>query len=541
MDCGFGNLVFGQTFSDNDRLAKAIMDEREGTRNLGFYIRDPHVLVSLAPQKLFIDPSYTYRLWFDSYERPSVNRTLRVERAATAKDASDACRIYSLRQMIPPGPEFIEGKSSSGELFFFVAKSAKGKVVGSVMGIDHVAAFRDPENGSSLWELAVDTEACSPGVGETLIDHVARFFMERGRSFMDLSVMHDNAPAIRLYEKLGFRKVPVFCVKHKNEINEPLYSSAPASEDGLTIYSKSIIAEARRRGILAEVTDVGKNCFSLSFGGRTLDCRESLTELTSSMGYMRCRDKTLTNAILRRKGMRVPEQATAEDVDECVRLARKHGLATIKPREGEQGRGVISGVGPDDVRRTLKRICREPGNTLVEEHVEGKDLRVLVINHEYVAAVVRKPPKIIGDGKLTVRKLISKLSRRRAAATSGESFIPMDDETRRCVRGAGYGMDDVLPKDVRIDVRKNANVHTGGINLDVTSKVSADIRRAAEDVTRMLDVPVAGVDMLTKSVRGSGYTVIEVNERPDLAIHEPQKAVSRFVDFLFPQTAGGAQ
>ena len=35
--------------------------------------------------------------------------------------------------------------------------------------------------------------------------------------------MHDNAAAIALYEKLGFERVPVFGVKRKNAINEPLF------------------------------------------------------------------------------------------------------------------------------------------------------------------------------------------------------------------------------------------------------------------------------------------------------------------------------
>ena len=46
----------------------------------------------------------------------------------------------------------------------------------------------------------------------------------RGRAYMDLSVMHDNAAAIALYEKLGFERVPVFAVKRKNAINEPLFT-----------------------------------------------------------------------------------------------------------------------------------------------------------------------------------------------------------------------------------------------------------------------------------------------------------------------------
>jgi len=36
------------------------------------------------------------------------------------------------------------------------------------------------------------------------------------------------------------------------------------------------------------------------------------------------------------------------------------------------------------------------------------------------------------------------------------------------------------------------------------------------------------------------YAVIEANERPGLANHEPQPTVERFVDLLFPQSRGNA-
>src|SRR3546814_7837707 len=80
-----------------------------------------------------------------------------------------------------------------------------GQVIGTVMGVDHKRAFDDPENGSSLWSLAVDPQTSHPGVGEALVRQLAERFQARGRSFMDLSVVHDNKEANALYEKLGFR------------------------------------------------------------------------------------------------------------------------------------------------------------------------------------------------------------------------------------------------------------------------------------------------------------------------------------------------
>ena len=62
-----------------------------------------------------------------------------------------------------------------------------------------------------------------PGVGEALTRYLAEHFQARGRAYMDVSVLHDNASAIALYEKLGFQHIQVFAVKRRNAINEPLF------------------------------------------------------------------------------------------------------------------------------------------------------------------------------------------------------------------------------------------------------------------------------------------------------------------------------
>jgi D-alanine-D-alanine ligase-like ATP-grasp enzyme len=46
-----------------------------------------------------------------------------------------------------------------------------------------------------------------------------------------------------------------------------------------------------------------------------------------------------------------------------------------------------------------------------------------------------------------------------------------------------------------------------------------------------------GLDFVVPSVDGPRYWIIEANERPGLANHEPQPTAERFVDLLFPQTA----
>ena len=539
VECGWGRLIFGQTFEDLERLARCLQEERPGRRDVALYLRDPHVVLSYAPQDLFLDPSHTFRLWLERYQyshRRPKGFVVRLLNSRT--DADAAHRLYTARGMVPPNPEFIWEQRASRVLQYWVAEDEQdGAILGVVNGVDHVEAFGDGEHGASLWALAVDAQAPYPGIGETLVRQVAEFYQARGRAFLDLSVMHDNKHAIRLYEKLGFERVPVFALKNKNAFNEPLFIGRLPAAD-LNPYASIIVNEARRRGIGIEVIDAEGGYFALSLGGRRIVCRESLSELTTAVAMSRCDDKAVTQRLLRRAGLRVPDQSQFQALDQAEAFLTKHKRVVVKPARGEQGAGISVDIRDvKDLERAIqnaKRICEI---VILEEFCSGDDLRIVVIDFQVVAAAIRRPAQVIGTGSHSISELIQLQSRRRRAATGGESSIPMDDETERCVRLAGYGMDDTLPAGEALVVRKTANLHTGGTIHDVTAELSPALAKAAQEAARALDIPVTGLDFLVPDLAGSDYVIIEANERPGLANHEPQPTAERFVDLLFPQTA----
>ncbi len=539
VECGWGRLIFAHTFADPHRLADTLRSERPGQRDIAFYLRDPHVVLSLAPQELFLDPSHTYRLWETNY-RPSRRgaKGLSIRKVRTRAEAEAVNRIYAARHMVPTDEELVMRSRKSRVLTVLIAEDeATGAIVGTVTGVDHKIAFDDPENGSSLWCLAVDPQASLPGVGEHLVRRLAEHFFARGRSFMDLSVMHDNEQAIALYEKLGFQRVPVFALKRKNPINEKLFIG-PAPEAKLNPYARIIVDEARRRGIQVDVVDEEAGYFALTQGGRTIVCRESLSELTTAIAMSRCDDKAVTRRCLLRADVRVPDQASAGTAEDNAAFLKKHGRLVVKPARGEQGAGIsVDLTTPEEVEAAVAAARKLADKVLLEQFVEGEDLRIIVINHQVVAAAVRRPARVVGDGAGTVRKLIQKQSRRRAAATGGESRIPLDDETRRCIRGQGWDFDEVPPAGTEVQVRKTANLHTGGTIHDVTPQLHPELAEAAVRASRALDIPVVGLDLMVPAVDGPDYVVIEANERPGLANHEPQPTAERFIDLLFPQTA----
>lgn len=540
IDCGWGRVIFGQTFRDPMDVARLLDDEAPDQRDIAIYLREPHVVTASAPSSVFLDPSHTYRLRLHDY-RPAARKVagLIVRRLNSRADAQAVHDLYCKRGMLPPDPEFVWQQRKSATLCYLIAEEdASGKVVGVVMGVDHVEAFGDPEDGASLWALAVDPQAPLPGIGEALTRQLAEFFQVRGRAFMDLSVMHDNHQAIGLYEKLGFQRVPVFCLKRKNPYNERLFvGPQPSAYDQLNVYARIIVDEANRRGIAVDVIDAPGGYFQLTHGGRSVLCRESLSELTSAVAMSCCDDKLVTHRFLLRAGLRVPQQRMAGSSRENRLFLKQHPQLVVKPARGEQGRGITVDVRDLTALNRAIRVARRHCDTvLLEQLVPGEDLRVVVIDFEVVAAAVRRPPHVLGTGYTTIRELIEKLSRRRQAASAGESRIPIDDETARCVRLAGYALDEVLPGGVSLQVRKTANLHTGGTLHDVTDVLHPQLADAAVRAARALNIPVVGMDFLVTAPDQPEYVIIEANERPGLANHEPQPTAQRFIDLLFPIT-----
>ncbi|WP_295464349.1 N-acetylglutaminylglutamine synthetase [uncultured Pseudomonas sp.] len=535
LHCGWGRLLVGHTYPDPASLAKELLAETPGERDIALYVAAPHQVLAQAPQQLFLDPSDTLRLWFSDY-RPArrIYRGFRIRRACSEQDWSEINRLYQQRHMLPVDTERLTPRHKGGPVYWLAEDDDSGAIIGSVMGLNHVKAFQDPDGGSSLWCLAVSPDCSRPGVGEALVRHLVEHYASRGLAYLDLSVLHDNQQAKRLYDKLGFRPLQTFAIKCKNGINQTLFLGPGPGAD-LNPYARIIVDEALRRGIEVQVDDAEGGLFTLIQGNRRIRCRESLTDLTSAVTMTLCADKVLTSRTLARAGLRVPEQRLAGTDDENAAFLEKHGALVVKPVNGEQGKGVAVDIrDAEHLAAAIQAARRYDDRVLLESFHQGLDLRVVVIGHEVVAAAIRRPAEIVGDGQHSVRELIEAQSRRRQAATGGESRIPMDEETERAIRGAGHDWDSVLPTGTHLAVRKTANLHTGGILEDVTDSLHPVLADAAIQAARALDIPVTGMDLLVPAADSPDYVIIEANERPGLANHEPRPTAERFIDLLFP-------
>lgn len=534
--CGWGRLLLGHTFASETLLADTLLQEKPGERDIAMYVANPHLVLNRAPQSLFLDPSDTWRLWLNNYRpRPRSIPGVLIRRATSAEDIEAINNIYHSRQMVPlkPGDAF-KDLYSSRLLHLVAAGTHSHRIVGTVMGVNHEKVFNDPEKGSSLWCLAVAPDCKTPGVGEALVRYLIEYFQARGCQYLDLSVLHNNESAKSLYRKLKFEPINTFAIKTKSAINEKLFTGVPQWSK-LNPYARIVVDEALSRGIEVIMDDEENGLFTLSLGGRQIRCHESLTDITSAVSMTLCQNKLLTHKVLTKAGLTTPEYALYRDSRQAEVFLNEHKSVVVKPIDSEQGLGISVDVrdaaGLDAAVARARSIANE---IILERYHPGQDLRVLVIGQQVVAAAIRRPAEIVGDGEKDIKTLIEKQSRRRQAATGGESRIPLDTETERCIKETGYDWHSVLKPDERLFVRKTANLHTGGMLIDVTGQLHPVLREAALAAASALNIPVTGIDMIVEAPDKADYVIIEANERPGLANHEPHPTAQRFIDLLFP-------
>lgn len=154
----------------------------------------------------------------------------------------------------------------------------------------------------------------------------------------------------------------------------------------------------------------------------------------------------------------------------------------------------------------------------VEAHQEGLLLRIYVVGEHAVAAVVRIPLYVIGDGKSTVGDLLDAVLDARDFCRYLRARRPVIDND--FLSPVCLDRNNVLPADTLRVLTQEADVETGGgLSVDVLGKLDPGLVQLAVDaVWAFPNLGAAAVDILTTSLNTSeGTYVLGVDTGADIA------------------------
>ena len=297
-------------------------------------------------------------------------------------------------------------------------------------------------------------------------------------------------------------------------------------EERLGPSTGAIVNAAAARGIPWRRLTRG-SLVQFGWGSRQRRIQAAEVDATSAVSESIAQDKELTKRLLHAAGAPVPIGRPVKDADDAWAAACDIGLpVVVKPRDGNQGKGVTVNITNREHLQIGFRAAAEVGEVMVEKYLSGNDFRLLVVGQQLVAAARRDPPHVIGDGIHSVRELVDRVNadpRRGEGHSTSLTKIRFDEIAIARLNAQGLAPQSVPAKGRRVVLRNNANLSTGGTATDVTDDVHPEVAANAVAAARMVGLHVCGVDVVCESVlrpmREQHGGIVEVNAAPGLRMH----------------------
>ena len=264
------------------------------------------------------------------------------------------------------------------------------------------------------------------------------------------------------------------------------------------------------------------------WGSKQRRIQAAETDRTSAVAESIAQDKELTKRLLQAAGVPVPDGRPVDNADDAWAAAQEIGAAVVvKPQDGNQGKGVIVNLTTESqVRTAYAEAFKVSDEVLVERYLLGQDHRILVVGNKLIAAARREPPMVIGDGVHTVRNLVDRVNRdprRGTGHATSLTKIRFDDIALARLAEDGLTADSIPARGMRVILRNNANLSTGGTATDVTDDVHPDFAARAIAAAQMVGLDLAGVDIVCNNVlrplEEQGGGIVELNAAPGLRMH----------------------
>ncbi len=290
------------------------------------------------------------------------------------------------------------------------------------------------------------------------------------------------------------------------------------------------------------------------WGSKQKRIQAAETSDTSAIAEAIAQDKELTKKLLAAAGVSVPIGEVVTNADDAWRAAQKIGGAIVlKPKDGNQGKGVVANIQTEQEVRAGFEVTQAFGRkTIVERYLPGADYRLLVVGNRLSAAARREPAQVVGDGKHTIAELVEKENQNPLRGDGHATVltkIRFDDIALAHLASSGLTPEYIPNTGERVLLRNNANLSTGGTASDVTDDVHPDVAASAVAAAQMIGLDIAGVDILCEAIykplEQQGGGIVEVNAAPGLRMHlKPSYGKSRpvgedIINMMFPNGEDG--
>lgn len=267
--------------------------------------------------------------------------------------------------------------------------------------------------------------------------------------------------------------------------------------------------------------------YQIGYGKQGRVIEATIGAQTSCVSADIASDKELTKALLMNQNIPVPDGANVCNVINLLKEGQRIGYPLVlKPRYGCKGKGIILNISSEkELVKAYNNIKKKYDHLIIEKYVEGNDYRVCIVDNNVVAVSLRKPPCVMGDGKQTLKELIRNLNSDPVRGYDHEkplTKVKIDEELLTFLSKQEISLNKIPLSGDIVPLRQNANLSTGAVAIDCTSKISEENKEICIRAAKAVGLDICGIDIKTKDISeplSKNGVIIEINAAPGIRMH----------------------
>lgn len=318
-------------------------------------------------------------------------------------------------------------------------------------------------------------------------------------------------------------------------------------EDERLVGADELIRAANERNLFY-IRCLNKDIYFVS-PVKEVGLQRSKTTRVSTIVHSLTDHKQLAKDFLEQSGLPVPQGRVFTDLKSAKAYLKSVGRpVVVKPAAGLNGSGVTVDVRTQNALVAAWEYARKYHEEIVvEELVQGVDIRVVIVGGAARAALLRVPANVVGDGVKTVERLLDEKNMLRLGnpRLSKNMIIP-NAYSDSYLERQGHTWESVPEKGEAVFLHLKANICEGADSISVTDLIHPDLMRLAEEAASVFGIDdYWGIDLLVERIdlpRDEQHcAIIELNSTANIEnviypLYGPTFDSARcLVDHIFPE------
>lgn len=260
--------------------------------------------------------------------------------------------------------------------------------------------------------------------------------------------------------------------------------------------------------------------------GITISAENPLYPFATASVRLIAKDKLMAYDYMQAAGLNVPYTiavtAAGQDGLHAAGLFEDGRRYIVKPNRGAGSAGLTLDVGSlDTAQKAVDTALRVAPIVLVQSQFVGEEVRLTIVDGKVRSALLRQKPRVVGDGRSSIRELVTAENSLRQSLKHTQAPYPILDETlldkklltSTTVPGAGE----------IVELSKSTMIRGGASVFEILPKLHSSYVQNVERAVRRLGDGLLVVDLMMSAydqpATDENYVFIEMNLSPALALY----------------------